>query len=114
VHAGQAGAPGRFPGAESTQIYEGTNQIQRVVMARQLLKYPESRRLRWFAGVCRAAPRPCASVCGPAVAGLVADGTPVVSGWSPSIRNVMLDRADPWAIMVCTSSRVARTSATGC
>jgi len=26
------------PGPRSTQIYEGTNQIQRVVMARQLLK----------------------------------------------------------------------------
>ncbi len=27
-----------MPGADNTQIYEGTNQIQRMVMARQLLK----------------------------------------------------------------------------
>ncbi|MQY07230.1 hypothetical protein ACRB68_53300 [Actinomadura sp. RB68] len=27
-----------FGPAENTQIYEGTNQIQRMVMARQLLK----------------------------------------------------------------------------
>jgi hypothetical protein len=26
------------PGPDNTQIYEGTNQIQRMVMARQLLK----------------------------------------------------------------------------
>jgi alkylation response protein AidB-like acyl-CoA dehydrogenase len=36
-------APGRLPAeiarrSTITQIYEGTNQIQRVVMARQLLK----------------------------------------------------------------------------
>lgn len=34
--AGQRRGWGRF--SETTQIYEGTNQIQRVVMARQLLK----------------------------------------------------------------------------
>ena len=28
----------RLPTAKITQIYEGTNQIQRMVMARQLLK----------------------------------------------------------------------------
>jgi alkylation response protein AidB-like acyl-CoA dehydrogenase len=33
-----AGRPGQAPGAQSAQIYEGTNQIQRVVMACQLLK----------------------------------------------------------------------------
>jgi alkylation response protein AidB-like acyl-CoA dehydrogenase len=39
-----SGHPARDPPAETarwsttTQIYEGTNQIQRVVMARQLLK----------------------------------------------------------------------------
>jgi alkylation response protein AidB-like acyl-CoA dehydrogenase len=33
-----AGYRGAGPEAEISQIYEGTNQIQRVVMARQLLK----------------------------------------------------------------------------
>jgi alkylation response protein AidB-like acyl-CoA dehydrogenase len=28
----------RLPGAKITQIYKGTNQVQRVVLARQLLK----------------------------------------------------------------------------
>ena len=27
----------RLPGSVGTQIYEGTNQVQRIVMARQLL-----------------------------------------------------------------------------
>jgi alkylation response protein AidB-like acyl-CoA dehydrogenase len=41
--AGQAGdelvaAVGRVRLSEITQIYEGTNQVQRIVMARQLLK----------------------------------------------------------------------------
>ena len=34
--AGQRGA--RAGGSETTQIYEGTNQVQRMVMARQVLK----------------------------------------------------------------------------
>ncbi len=35
---GSAGPTLRGDGSEITQIYKGTNQIQRVVMARQLLK----------------------------------------------------------------------------
>jgi alkylation response protein AidB-like acyl-CoA dehydrogenase len=36
--AGSGGALAEERGARITQIYEGTNQIQRMVMARQLLK----------------------------------------------------------------------------
>jgi len=39
--AGHVGPPqhGMVPEAKTTQIYEATNQIQRIVMARQLLRF---------------------------------------------------------------------------
>ena len=69
--------------AKITQIYEGTNQVQRMVMARQLLRGVH---LRWDSFSPEATSRPCLE------AGSGLELQPVVPGWEPSPRPLASSR----------------------